>query len=112
MFYLSGHGGAGLIELETEDGEPDPVTAQQIADAVQDSGHPAPLMYLAACHSGLGGTDGETETAGLAQALLERGVPLVLAMQTAVSDRYTTDLAGRFYAELTSTTPYAGVALV
>ena len=110
-FYLSGHGGAGLIELETEDGEPDPVTAKQIADAVQDSAHPAPLIHLAACHSGLGGTDGETETAGFAQQLLERGVPLVLAMQTAVSDRYATDLAGRFYAELASTTPYAGVAL-
>ena len=111
VLYLSGHGGAGMIELETEDGEPDTVTAQQLADAIQDSGHPAPLIHLAACHSGLGGTDGETETAGLAQALLERGVPLVLAMQTAVSDRYATDLAGRFYAELTSTTPFAGLAL-
>ena len=111
VLYLSGHGGAGLIELETEDGDPAPVNAGQIAEAIHDSGHAAPLVYLAACHSGLGETRGETETAGLAQGLLEKGVPLVLAMQTAVSDQYATELAGRFYGEISSATVSPSTAL-
>ncbi len=126
VLHLSGHGSLGkpsddksnpgpkgppVIELETEDGGSQFVTGAQIAQTIRESGHPAPLVFLAACHSGRGGPSEETETSGLAHSLLQEGVPLVLAMQTAVSDHYATDLAGRFYGELTSTTPFAGVAL-
>ncbi len=111
VLHLLGHGKAGELELETEDGEPDRVTAQKIADAIRESGHPAPLVFLAACHGGRRDEESETETAGLAQGLLERGVPLVLAMQSKVSDHYATELAGRFYAELSGTRPQAGLAL-
>ena len=111
VLYLSGHGGAGQIELETEDGGPARVDAGQIAEAIHDSGHASPLVYLAACHSGQGEAQGETETAGLAQGLLEKGVPLVLAMQTAVSDHYATELAGRFYGEISSATVSPSTAL-
>ena len=111
VLYLSGHGGAGEIELETEDGDAARVNAEQIADAIHDSGHAAPLVYLAACHSGRGETPGETDTAGLAQGLLDKGVPLVLAMQTAVSDRYATELAGRFYGEISSAAVSPATAL-
>ena len=111
VLYLSGHGGAGQIELETEDGDPARVNAGQIAEAIHDSGHAAPLVYLAACHSGRGEALGVTETAGLAQGLLEQGVPLVLAMQTAVSDQYATELAGRFYGEISSAAVSPSAAL-
>ena len=114
VLHLSGHGHAGVLELETEDGEPGLVTGKQIAEVIRDSGHTAPLVFLAACHGGLGGAKGkedETETTALAQTLLESGVPLVLAMQSKVSDRYSTDLAGRLYAELATATPLVSRAL-
>ena len=114
VLHLSGHGHAGVLELETEDGEPDRVTGKQIAEVIRDSGQTAPLVFLAACHDGLGrakGEEDETETTALAQTLLESGVPLVLAMQSKVSDRYSTDLAGRLYAELASATPLVSRAL-
>jgi hypothetical protein len=75
---------------------------------IRDSGHPAPLVFLACCHSGRG----ESETVSLAQGLLAGGVPMVLAMQAAVSDRYSTELARTFYEELARhETPLASRAL-
>ncbi len=65
---------------------------------------------MAACHSGLAG-GGNTEVAGFAQQLLRKGVPQVLAMQSKVSDRYATALAGAFYHELASNTNSASLAL-
>jgi tetratricopeptide (TPR) repeat protein len=108
VLHLSGHGRAGTIELEDEDGAPVPATAAQLADAVRESGRPAPLVFLASCHSG----GGDTETAGLAQELLRKGVPAVIAMQSAVSDSYATQLAKALYDGLSKgERPLASVAL-
>lgn len=100
VLHVSGHGGAGTIELEDHQGEPVTVTAAQLATEILKGardGRPAPLVFLAACQSGLDAS----ETASLAQGLLEHGVRQVVAMQTAVSDTYATALAGLFYRELT-----------
>jgi tetratricopeptide (TPR) repeat protein len=94
VLHLSGHGGQGTIELETEDGEPETVTAGQLQAAIRGR---VPLVVLASCHSGVG----NSETASLAQGLIREGVPMVLAMQASVGDGYATDLAGRFYGYLT-----------
>ncbi len=96
VLHLSGHGNQGILQLEDEDGEPVPTGADEIAAAIHESGHPAPLVFLAACHSGRGASD----TAGFAQNLIAAGVPAVVAMQTAVSDWYATELAGKFYEAL------------
>ncbi|HME00223.1 MAG TPA: TIR domain-containing protein [Terriglobia bacterium] len=96
VLHLSGHGNRGVLELEDEDGNPVKATAADLARKIQESGHPAPLVFLASCHGGLG----NAESASLAQGLLAGGVPAALAMQTAVSDWYATELAGRFYEEL------------
>jgi tetratricopeptide (TPR) repeat protein len=96
VLHLTGHGGKGSIELETEDGEPCPTTAAELAAAIRRSGNPVPLVFLGCCHSGTG----SSETASLAQGLLEQGVPRVLAMQTQVSDSYATRLAAVFYERL------------
>ena len=105
---MSGHGNKGVLELEDEDGNPVPVKAEQLAEKIRESGHRAPLVFLASCHSGLA----DDVTAGFAQGLLEHGVPAVLAMQTAVSDDYATELAGKFYKDLArSEQPLASRAL-
>jgi tetratricopeptide (TPR) repeat protein len=96
ILHLSGHGAAGVMEMETEDGEAEIVTPKDLADAIHAAGRPLPLVFLASCLSGVA----ESETASFAQGLLEQDVPLVLAMQSTVSDRYATQLAGSFYGHL------------
>lgn len=96
ILHISGHGSAGLIELEDEDGRTVPVTPAGLADSIRASGRNLPLIFLAACLSGAG----DSETTGFAQGLLQAGIPLVLAMQTSVSDWYATRLAGVFYEHL------------
>ena len=96
VLHLSGHGQAGMIEMEDEDGRAVPMTAVDLANAIRQSGKPVPLIFLASCLSGVSGSD----TVGLAQELLQHGMPLVLAMQSSVSDWYATRLAGSFYEQL------------
>jgi tetratricopeptide (TPR) repeat protein len=96
VLYLSGHGTAGVLEMENEDGEPVPVTAAELAAAVRAPGSAVPLIFLASCQSGVAAT----ETVSVAQGLLEQGIPMVLAMQTSVTDGYATALAGAFYKHL------------
>jgi hypothetical protein len=108
VLHLSGHGNAGVLELEDEDGNPVPVRAADLAAAIRDSGHPAPLIFLASCLSGAG----DSETASLAQGLLQQGAPAVMAMQTSVTDKYSTNLAAAFYTNFsTSDRPLASHAL-
>jgi hypothetical protein len=84
------------MELETEDGEPLPVSAAELADAIRAAQEPLPLVVLATCHGGVAASD----TASFAQGLLEHGIPMVLAMQSTISDWYATRLAGTFYGHL------------
>jgi hypothetical protein len=108
VLHLSGHGNKGILELEDEDGNSVAINTAQLAAKIHDSGHPPPLVVLASCHGGRG----DQESASFAQGLLESGVPAVLAMQTAVSDYYATELAGKFYEELAiAEQPLAGRAL-
>ena len=108
VLHLSSHGNAGVLELEDEDGNPVPVRAADLAAAIRDSGHPAPLIFLASCLSGAG----DSETVSLAQNLLQQGAPAVLAMQTSVTDKYSTNLAATFYTNLSiSDRPLASQAL-
>ncbi len=108
VLHLSGHGNEGVLELEDEDGKCSDVTAQDIAQMLRGTGHPLPLVFLASCLSGAA----DSETASMAQSLLENGVPSVMAMQTSVTDDYSTELASAFYANLaTGELPLASRAL-
>ena len=113
VVHLSGHGRAGLIELEDEDGRAVPVTAGELAASLRADGRRPPLIFLASCLSGAGDTDGRgSETGGFAQGLLAQGLPFVIAMQASVSDWYATRLAGAFYQHLSgSESPLASRAL-
>lgn len=108
VLHISGHGRAGIIELEDEDGRAVTVTPQELAAAVRAGARRPPLIFLASCLSGAADSD----TTGFAQGLLAQGMPLVLAMQSSVSDWYATRLAGAFYEHLSRMeTPLAGLAL-
>jgi tetratricopeptide (TPR) repeat protein len=93
VLHLSGHGQAGVIELEDEEGNCVPTTAVQLADAILSSSRPLPLIFLSSCHGGAG----TSETVSLALGLLARGIPMVLSMQSRVTDRYASELAAAFY---------------
>ena len=93
VLHISCHGRPGWLELEDEDGRPYPTTAEALIRPLRETGRPVPFVLLNTCH---GGVQDEGVTS-LAEALLRAGVPAVLAMQTSVSDRYATNLAGSFY---------------
>ncbi|WP_322749433.1 MULTISPECIES: CHAT domain-containing protein, partial [unclassified Frankia] len=96
VLHLSAHGSASSVELEDEDGNPVPIQAAELVDAIKGASRPLPLIVLSSCSGAAGGTE------GLAQTLVRRGADRVLAMQTTVTDRYATDLARVFYTELAS----------
>jgi len=96
VLHLSCHGGPGVLELEDEDGKPCPTTAQALLDPIRETHKPLPLVLLSACDTGVPAE----QTASLAQDLLSRGVPAVVAMQAPVSATYATRLAAAFYRAL------------
>jgi tetratricopeptide (TPR) repeat protein len=96
VLYVSGHGTAGQIEMETEEGDPVAVRPEDLAGVIRAAERPLPLVFLSSCLSGAGGG----ELASFAQGLLAAGLPQVLAMQTSVSDWYATRLAGAFLQHL------------
>ncbi|MFN6338092.1 MAG: TIR domain-containing protein [Cyanobacteriota bacterium] len=96
VLHLSCHGRPGSLELEDEDGQAVPVTAAELVAPIRALGRPLPLVVLNACHGGVEAGIG----ASLAQALIQAGIPGVVAMQTTVSDRYATELARAFYGHL------------
>lgn len=103
VLHLSAHGSATMLELESEDGDPDPVAAADLIAALRAAERTLPLVVLSSC----GGVDGGP--AGLARTLINGGVERVLVMQTRVTDDYATLLAKSFYAML-STHPDRSVA--
>jgi len=108
VLHLSCHGERGSLELEDEEGNSVPTTAEELLKPIRGVGRPLSLVFLNACH---GGVDNK-QTASFAEALLRAGVPCVLAMQTSVSDYYATALAGKFYGHLLlREPPLAGRAL-
>ncbi|MGW2938083.1 tetratricopeptide repeat protein [Streptomyces sp. NPDC001156] len=130
ILHLSCHAAPGVLLLEDGQGHADEVDAQRFMEALPaDRGVPlvvlagcstaqTPLPHDAkaspeqppgeeAGNPDAGSTgpavDGDAEgriRAGLARALLERGVPAVLAMTEAVTDHYATELAADMYQTL------------
>ncbi len=112
VLHLSAHGSASEVELEDEDGNPVPVRAEELVDALKGASRPLPLIVLSSCSgasasppgpaspAGSAGSDEPAGSDGLAATLVRRGADRVVAMQTTVTDRYATDLARVFYEEL------------
>ena len=93
VLHLSAHGSATAVELEDEDGNPVPVTAQDLMQALRQAGRPVPLIVLSSCSGG-------SASHAMAAGLVERGADRVIAMLAPVTDGYATVLARRLYQEL------------
>jgi hypothetical protein len=106
IVHFMGHGtfdrtiGEGVLALEDEHRGLDLVRASTLASFF--SGKPMPrLVILESCHSGEPGLDPSFGPfAGVAAALVARGLPAVLAMQTAVRDRSAIRFTTRLYRRL------------
>ena len=112
VLHLSCHARPGELILETPDGEPDAVDAGRLLGEGLRADVDLPMVVLSGCSTGLearaervgGGEDhereGELALGGVARQLLGAGVPVVLAMQSPVSDGYAAELAAALYGQL------------
>ncbi len=127
--HWSGHGNLNLLELARSDGKQDTLSGEDLLALFNDAGVCLPrLFFLSACHSGhaeihdwedfravaAGRTPGRKHGeasrdlnipeapgfTGTAHALLQGGVPSVVAMRYAVGDDYARELAVAFYRAL------------
>ena len=103
VLHLSAHGSPTTIELEDEDGDPQPVGCRELMSALKDARAGLPLIVLSSCAGASGGDE------ALAAAMISAGADRVLAMQAPVTDDYATRLLAAFYHDL-ATTPAGGVA--
>lgn len=129
VVHWSGHGHLNLLELSKPGGASDRISGEQLLDLFTHAGGFLPrLFFLNACHSGdilrvkdwndflavaqgkePGKKDAQTKDldlkeqpgyTGTAHALLQGGVPSVVAMRYAVGDDYARELAVEFYRAL------------
>jgi hypothetical protein len=115
LFHFAGHGefqeqdidphagepmGMGSIVLvkDKKNGEPFWLGAKELAVYLQNAG--VRLAVLGACESGR--RDGISAWTGVASALVERGMPAVVAMQYKVDDKRAIAFSQTFYASLAS----------
>ena len=103
VLHLSAHGSATAVELENEDGEPVAVGTAELVAHLKGVGRPLPLIVLSSCAGAAAAGH------GLAAALVAAGADRVIAMQTAVTDRYATALTGAIY-RILADNPAATVA--
>lgn len=91
-------GTGGELLLENDRGGTDAVPADVLARQVADCVPPLRLVVLNACETGRGG--GAGRSAGPAVALVEAGVPAVVAMRLPVSDRAALAFSRSLYGDL------------
>lgn len=103
ILHFIGHGDfdaeqkRGGLCLEQADGKSHWVDAVRLATLLHDH-QPLRLAFLNACQGAQGGRS--DPFAGVAQKLVQQGIPAVLAMQFPVSDKAAIALAGAFYRTL------------
>lgn len=108
VLYISCHAAPGVLILEDENGRKDLVDSKRLVEHLPVGRRP-PLVVLAGCATALGREAGALPQAnpragdylpGLAEALLARGVPCVLAMQARVGDVYARRLGAMLFGSL------------
>ena len=103
VLHVVAHGGpgdrgaGGQLKLEDAAGQPDTVSGGDLARALERREAPR-LVVLSACHGARTAVDDAFD--GMAQHLLNRGVPAVVAMRTAISDAAAVSFAAALYREL------------
>ncbi|HEY0556574.1 MAG TPA: CHAT domain-containing protein [Thermoanaerobaculia bacterium] len=108
VLHFVGHGGfselrdEGVLVFEDEEGKGVPVGCPSLAYLLQD--HPSlRLAVLNACNGARASRD--DTFAGTAQALVQHGVPAVIAMQSEVMDETACSFAEKFYQALAAGLP-------
>lgn len=103
VFHFIGHGlfdtgtQQGLLYLQTADGSPDPLPAERLATVLTGC-ESLRLALLNACQ---GATPGNRSAfAGVAQRLIQQGLPAVIAMQTPILDTDALVFSQEFYRAL------------
>ncbi len=108
VIHFIGHGdfddtaAGGLLLLEDEVGQPHPVSADGMATLLHNH-KPLRLAFLNACQGAQGARS--NPFGGVAQKLVQQGLPSVLAMQFPVSDHAAITLAHTFYRALADGAP-------
>lgn len=126
VVHWSGHGDKNLLELAKPGGESDHILARELLALFTTAGGFTPKLFFFSAHSGdilrvrdwndflavaqgreQGAKDAENPElaqqsgyTGTAHALLQDGVPSIVAMRYAVSDDYARELAVEFYRAL------------
>jgi tetratricopeptide (TPR) repeat protein len=111
VLHLSCHAAPGRLQLETPDGRLDEVDLDEFVSEALPSDRGVPLIVLSGCSTALTpasdpAVDGEEEEGqgqllgNLAEGLVRRGVPAVLAMTAPVTDGYATALTADLYRQL------------
>lgn len=108
VFHFIGHGdferaeGRGALLFETELGEPRAVNSDELA-VLMGNHRPLQLAILNACE---GARSSSTDPfSGLAQGLIQRGLPAAIAMQFEISDAAAVDFARELYRSMSSGEP-------
>ncbi len=108
IFHFIGHGGYdaqaedGVLLLEDEHGQSRTVSGQYLGMILHD----AKTLRLALFNSCEGARTARTDPfAGVCQSLLQQGIPAVLAMQFAISDKAAITLSCEFYTALAAGLP-------
>lgn len=109
VLHFIGHGdfqgedGAIMLEAEGAPGDVDPVTGRRLATLLRNHLGSLRLVFLNSCE---GSTVSRRDPfGGVAQNLIRRGVPAVIAMQFAIPDAVAIALARHFYRYLASGLP-------
>ncbi len=100
MLHYIGHAvydpsaGSGFVLLEDADGNGQPVSEAQLQAILRDQAG-LRLVYLNACEGAQ--NSGVDNFTGIAQTLVQAGVPAVIGMMQTVGDGTAAQLAGEFY---------------
>ncbi|HKR00294.1 MAG TPA: CHAT domain-containing protein [Pyrinomonadaceae bacterium] len=108
VLHFIGHGGfdhqsqCGVLVMEGEGGRDRLVSGQELGALLHDE----ETMRLAVLNACEGARGSETDSyAGVAQSLLQQGVPAVVAMQFEITDQAAISLAREFYGAIADNYP-------
>jgi hypothetical protein len=101
VLHFVGHGdfegGEGVLYFEGPDGRSEPVSGARIAASLVNA-TALRFVFLNACATAVtSSADGHNPFAGVASALVDQGVPAVLAMQAAIPDKAAIAFSRRVY---------------
>ena len=108
IFHFIGHGryrsdwGDGVLVMEDRNGQPQEVTGEELGSLLSEYDQTR-LAVLNACEGAR--SDASDPFAGMAQSLIQQGLPAVVAMQFEITDRAAIIFAREFYGAITDGYP-------